>query len=345
MDDYILRFPFRITTAESDMEGRLKPGALVNFLVQSAISSAEKLGFGFNVLQDQQLFWVLHRLTVQIVKTAGWNNTLTVETWPKTIDGLLYLRDFMVFDENREVVARATSGWLAVNRSTKRPGKVSTLHPEKFSSLKDRHAIRELPEKITWEAHENMKFRDESERLINSEPGGWKPEDKKHMPTDPGSQGPISTCDDHPFNQGGSFRQMTTDRAAPSNTDSNADHGAKAIRDENSSTQAHPDCSRDVSENLLIHPVWSDFDINHHVTSSRYIDWMTDTLTWDLQKTHYPVRLSVNFLKEILPADVIRLKHWCTGDVHCFDAVKEGSDTPAFRGRILMHEKTVTRDA
>jgi acyl-ACP thioesterase len=23
---------------------------------------------------------------------------------------------------------------------------------------------------------------------------------------------------------------------------------------------------------------WSDFDINHHVTSSRYIDWMTDTV-------------------------------------------------------------------
>jgi acyl-ACP thioesterase len=339
MESYLLRTQYTVTTAESDMEGRLKPGALVNFLVQSAISSAEKLGFGFNILQDQQLFWVLHRLSVQILKTAGWNNILTVETWPKTIDGLLYLRDFMVFDENREVVARATSGWLAVNRSTKRPGKVSTLHPEKFSSLKDRHAICELPEKITWEAHENMKFRDGSERLINTESGGWKPEDKKHMPTDSGSQGPISTYDDHPLNQGGSLRQMTADRATPLKAESNADHGAKAFRDENSSAQTQPDCLLDISENLLINPVWSDFDINHHVTSSRYIDWMTDTLTWDLQKTCYPVRLSVSFLKEILPGDVIRMKHWYTGDVHCFDAVKEGSDAPAFRGKFVMGER------
>ena len=38
---------FKITSADTDMYTRIRAGALLNLLIQSAINSAESLGFGF----------------------------------------------------------------------------------------------------------------------------------------------------------------------------------------------------------------------------------------------------------------------------------------------------------
>ncbi len=54
---------FKVTSADTDMEARLRLGALVNFLIQAAINSADALGFGFGGIRGQQLFWVLTNQT------------------------------------------------------------------------------------------------------------------------------------------------------------------------------------------------------------------------------------------------------------------------------------------
>jgi medium-chain acyl-[acyl-carrier-protein] hydrolase len=241
MEQYSLETSARLTTADVDMEGRLKPGTLVGFLVQSAISSADDLGFGFDNLKEQSLFWVLHRLTVEILRPVMWNETIRVETWPKDIDGLFYIRDFMIRDGAGQVVAQSTSGWLAVNRKNKRPAIIDTVQKEKFSALKDRHAIREFPGKLN-----------------------------------PVPEGHLSQ----------------------------------------------------------IQPSWYDFDINRHVTSSRYIDWMMDTLPFDFHRDHYPQSLSVNFLKEVLPGETIRLIRHDEASYCHFEGTKETTEKCAFRGLI-----------
>jgi len=90
-----LRKKFIVTSADTDMFGRLKLSVLANYLIQSAISSADKLGFGLKYLRKEKLFWVLHRLTINIEKQLKWYDEIEVETWPKTVEGLLYIRDFV----------------------------------------------------------------------------------------------------------------------------------------------------------------------------------------------------------------------------------------------------------
>ena len=120
-DQLTLFAPFRVTSADTDMQGRLRPGALVNMLIQSAIQSADALGLGFKGLSRENLFWVLSRMTVEIDRILVWNEEVVVETWPKSIEGLLYLRDYLVRNGNGNIIARATSGWLAVDFESKRP--------------------------------------------------------------------------------------------------------------------------------------------------------------------------------------------------------------------------------
>ncbi len=233
---------FKITSADTDMYMRIKTGGLVNLLIQSAINSAESLGFGFKNLKEQKLFWVLSRLTVEIYNPLTWNQEAIVETWPKSVEGLLYTRDYIIRDNLQNIIARATSGWLAIDTLTKKPKIMDGIQAEMFVHLKDKHGLSESPEKLS------------------GTPGG------------------------DPFSvQSGYF----------------------------------------------------DFDLNRHVTSTRYIDWMMDTFTFEFHKNHFPKRLSVNFMKETLPGDSLSIKRSSVdGQQYAFEGINHFHKTVAFRGKI-----------
>ena len=164
-NDLTLYSSFRITSADTDMYLRLRLGGIVNLLIQSAINSAESLGFGFKGLRKQQLYWVLSRMTVEIYHPLVWNQEVDVETWPKTIEGLLYMRDFIVRDNSQNIIARATSGWLAIDAETKRPKLLDEIEVEMFMFLKDKHALNELPEKLLTNGYVDHYMRSKTLRI------------------------------------------------------------------------------------------------------------------------------------------------------------------------------------
>jgi medium-chain acyl-[acyl-carrier-protein] hydrolase len=139
---------FEVTSHDTDMEARLRLGSMVNFLIQSAIKSADSLGFGFGGIKGQQLFWVLSRLPLEIYRPLKWYEKLEVETWPKNVEKILYLRDYIVRDADSNIVAKATSGWLAVDFESHRAKKIEGVHAELFSQMKEMHALPELPKKL-----------------------------------------------------------------------------------------------------------------------------------------------------------------------------------------------------
>ncbi|HUX53179.1 MAG TPA: acyl-ACP thioesterase domain-containing protein [Williamwhitmania sp.] len=241
--DLTLFTPYRITSADTDMDARLRLSGLSNLLIQSAISSADSLGFGFGGLKQQHLFWVLSRMTIEIYRPLKWYEEAIVETWPKDIEGIIYLRDFIVRDKAGEVVAKATSGWLAIDLKTKRPKRIDGLDGELFMLLKDKHALKESPEKLA---------------AISS---------------------------------GDSFEVKAT---------------------------------------------YFDIDLNKHVTSTRYVDWMMDSLPLDFCRTNYPTRFSINYLKETMPGEVIRFMRSKEDVQSCFhfEGLNLTSNTNAFRGKI-----------
>ena len=240
--DLTLYSEFKITSAETDMYMRAKLGGVVNLLIQSAINSAESLGFGFKGLRKKQLYWVLSRMNVEIYQPLTWNQEVVVETWPKTIEGLLYMRDYIIRDKLQNILVRATSGWLAIDSETKRPKLMDGIEAEMFFYLKDKHALNELPEKL-----------------------------------------PATT-------EGDSF---------------------------------------DVQSNYF------DFDLNRHVTSTRYVDWMMDTYPVDFHKTHYPKKLAINFMKETLPGDSLHITRGSQNEsAYGFEGTNHAHKTVAFRGNI-----------
>jgi medium-chain acyl-[acyl-carrier-protein] hydrolase len=143
-----LQMPRQIKSADADAFARLSMGSLVNILVEAAIESADSLGFGYSGLRKDRLFWVLSRLSLEIRSQVNWYDRLIVETWPKDIDGLHYLRDFIIRTDSGEEKIRATSAWLAIDLETK---KIRSLEGELSETLQrrsDYHALEYLPEKL-----------------------------------------------------------------------------------------------------------------------------------------------------------------------------------------------------
>lgn len=198
---------FKITSADTDMEARLRPGALFNYLAHSAYLSADNLGFGYKHLKEHNLFWVLSRLEIHIQRPLMWNEVIEIETWPKDIDGILYIRDFIGRDASGEVVVKAGSAWLAIDLKTKRPKRKESFSSDLLDRLKDKQALVKSPGKL-------------------------------------------------------------------------------------------PDISSE--ESYVVRSTYFDLDLNKHVTSSRYIDWMMDTLPIEFHKNYYPGLISVNYIKETM---------------------------------------------
>lgn len=244
----ITHAPFKVSSADVDMYSRLRPSALLNFFIQSARQSAEEFGFGYEGLQARQLFWVLRLMHIEILNTAKWDERLTVETWPKDVERLLYLRDFLVRNQNERIIARATSGWLAIDIESRRPKTIEGLEGSVFVRLRNKHALTELPRKLS------------------------------------------------------------------------------GIKDGSSHE---------------IHTAYSDIDLNKHVTATRYLDWMMDTFPPEKHKHAYPAAITLNYLKETMPGEVIELKWNGTEDEedeYAFEGMNQSNGNAAFRGLIRFRQ-------
>jgi acyl-ACP thioesterase len=120
LDSLLLKTKYKITSDQSDMFGRIRLGSFVNLFIKSAIASSSKYGFGFDVLSKMNMTWMLGRLSAEIYKPVYWDDEIEIETWPKTVNGLLYIRDFVAKNSKDEIVSQGTTGWLAIDLAKKR---------------------------------------------------------------------------------------------------------------------------------------------------------------------------------------------------------------------------------
>ncbi len=140
---------FTVRSFDVDQRGRLSPLALFSWMLDAAGRHAVQLGWGIHDLQRQGLTWMLSRFRLQIGNLPGWGETVTVRTWPSGLDRLFAMRELRVLNEAGLRLARATSAWLLLNKSTRRPLRPGQELAELAASTPGRDdelAVEPLPE-------------------------------------------------------------------------------------------------------------------------------------------------------------------------------------------------------
>ena len=130
MKNILHHLNFDIHNSHVYQDGKLTLPSLLNFLQEAAGQHADKLNFGVHDLNMSNDTWVLSRMRVEIVKWPELGENIMVETWPKGFDRLFAVRDFRVYDSKGEVLVRASSYWLVVDRISKRPKMMTNISKE-----------------------------------------------------------------------------------------------------------------------------------------------------------------------------------------------------------------------
>jgi len=236
----IFNLPYQLTSLDTDMYARLRLGHIVNLFVQSAMSANASIGFGFEDLRPQKLFWLFSRLTIEIYKPHMWQESGEVKTWLKKQEKFIYIRDFIVYDQDKQIIAKATSNWVPVDLETKRPKIVEGLHDTLF--LKNKDALVNPPEKL------------------------------------------------FPVKEGETFDLIAR---------------------------------------------FFDMDLNKHVSSYRYTDWIMDTFSMDFHSKNYPKKFSINFLNESNAEETMQLvRNTIAEKSFVLEGANKTNNTFAFRAAV-----------
>lgn len=147
---------FKILSHEADIHNCATLFSLSNYMQEAGRNHAHKLGWGVQLLKTKQQFWVLTRMMIAVEKYPLTGTEIEIETWPKNIDKLFALRDFLV-RQNGEIIARATSSWMLLQLPNRRPVGLDGFG-EIMTELKNTHALEETPQKLPSPTQPDAQF-------------------------------------------------------------------------------------------------------------------------------------------------------------------------------------------
>ena len=119
--DIVFSKDIHVRSYEVDAKGHFSMQAICNHLQDMAWEHAGRLGFGYEHLAQQNLFWVLSRLKIKIIKYPIWNDKVILKTWPSGSKKLFAYRDYTIEDKNGQPLIAATSAWLILDKVKHRP--------------------------------------------------------------------------------------------------------------------------------------------------------------------------------------------------------------------------------
>jgi len=117
----LMKYDTKITLFNSyfDINDRLSIKSILNIFQDVASIHAEDIGVGYKEMLSKNLYWVLSRIKLDIIKMPKINQTVIVETWPHEKGRIDFDRDLKILSEDGEVLIIGTSKWCVINSITR----------------------------------------------------------------------------------------------------------------------------------------------------------------------------------------------------------------------------------
>ena len=115
----------RIEFCDIDENNRLSAKGLIRILGEVAGVHSESLGYGLNHVPQTHLTWMLLNWKIQIFLRPSWNTDLLVKTWARNFSKISSNRDFSVYDNDNNLVAKASSKWVLIDSERFTPVRIT----------------------------------------------------------------------------------------------------------------------------------------------------------------------------------------------------------------------------
>jgi medium-chain acyl-[acyl-carrier-protein] hydrolase len=126
---------------EIDNKRKLTLPALIHYFEDIAIQNSEAVGFTLDYYEKENRGWMLMKWEIEIFRFPAFNETITINTQPKSFKNFLANREYEVVDASGAVLVKATTVWLLADIKTRRPVRVPEEMYSGFDTAKDSDKI------------------------------------------------------------------------------------------------------------------------------------------------------------------------------------------------------------
>ncbi|XP_024017746.1 palmitoyl-acyl carrier protein thioesterase, chloroplastic [Morus notabilis] len=158
-DRFVYRQTFIIRSYETGPDKTATMETLLNLLQETAlnhVASSGLAGNGFGATREmslRKLIWVVTRIHIQVQRYSCWGDVVEIDTWVDAQGKNGMRRDWIIRDyHTREIITRATSTWVIMNRETRRLSKIPEQVREEVAPFYLRRAA------IATEKNDNEKI-------------------------------------------------------------------------------------------------------------------------------------------------------------------------------------------
>lgn len=129
MQKYIKEF--FIPYYDTDKNGVVYPASLLTYMGETSSFHSDTLGVGIDELRKNNYGWMLNRWRVKFYKYPKVKDTITVETWTSGFDKFYATREFVIYNEGKDIIGEATTLWIFLDIAKKRPKRI----PKEFDGI------------------------------------------------------------------------------------------------------------------------------------------------------------------------------------------------------------------
>ena len=119
MDERQWEKDFFLRSSDFDCQERLKPSAVLDLFQDVAGEHADRLGIGFQNMLKRELMWVVARVKFELALEARPYQKVRVRTWPLPPRRAGFLRNYAIYNEAGDTLARGSSEWALMQRSAR----------------------------------------------------------------------------------------------------------------------------------------------------------------------------------------------------------------------------------
>jgi len=127
----IFRKKYTVHVSDIDFKRNLKLSSLFIYLQDMATEHAYNIGVGRDALQAKYgIIWVLNRAAVEIIRYPVFKEEIAIETWPEQPDKVQFNRNFLIYDKDENIIAKAFSQWVVIDYNTRKLRRSSIIEEE-----------------------------------------------------------------------------------------------------------------------------------------------------------------------------------------------------------------------
>lgn len=141
------QFKSRVRYTEMNHQrNTMDPSGIINYFQDCSTFQSEDLNLGINYLKSINKIWLMTGWQLIINSQFKLGETITIGTWPYGFNGFYGYRNFIMKNEQDEVLAVANSIWAYIDTITGRPVKVGKDNAG--YTLEPPYAMEYAPRKI-----------------------------------------------------------------------------------------------------------------------------------------------------------------------------------------------------